>query len=55
MANQEEDAPGTQGWDAITGALESLYGKQEPLHWGTLMNFHLGGPDPLDRNQRPSK
>jgi hypothetical protein len=38
----------TPGWDAIDAALRSIYGQQEPLHFGTLVRFALGGPDPLD-------
>lgn len=36
------------GWDAISAALKRLYGDQEPEHFGTLIRFSLGGPDPLD-------
>src|SRR5579883_1394770 len=36
------------GWDAIDNALSPVYGKQEPLHYGTLIKFALGGPDPID-------
>jgi suppressor of fused len=36
------------GWDAISAALEPLYGDEEPLHWGTIMRWRMGGPDPLD-------
>jgi hypothetical protein len=39
---------GAPGWDAINEALRPLYGAQKPLHWGTLINYRLGGPDPLD-------
>ena len=39
------DAP---GWDAIDGALAPIYGDQEPKHYGTIIKFALGGPDPLD-------
>jgi suppressor of fused-like protein len=38
----------TAGWDAITAALERLYGEQEPMHYGTAVPWGLGGPDPLD-------
>lgn len=37
-----------QGWEAITAALTAVYGEQEPSHWGTIVKFCLGGPDPLD-------
>lgn len=36
------------GWDAIDGALEPIYGNQEPKHFGTVIKWMLGGPDPLD-------
>lgn len=39
------DAP---GWDAIDAVLERVYADQAPLHWGTIIKWSLGGPDPLD-------
>ena len=36
------------GWQAIAAKLASLYGEQEPKHWGTVMRYSEGGPDPLD-------
>lgn len=36
------------GWDAINARLSEMYGEQEPRHWGTIINYMLGGPDPLD-------
>lgn len=36
------------GWEAIDESLRPLYGSQKPLHWGTLLGYRLGGPDPLD-------
>jgi hypothetical protein len=36
------------GWEAIDAALRPLYGRQKPLHYGTLISHRLGGPDPLD-------
>ena len=36
------------GWDAITAALAALYPNQEPKHFGTIIGWRLGGPDPLD-------
>lgn len=36
------------GWDAIDGALARLYPGVEPLHYGTVIKWRLGGPDPLD-------
>lgn len=43
-----EDQVDTVGWDAIDQALEPIYGSQEPTHYGTIMRWSLGGPDPLD-------
>jgi len=37
-----------QGWDAIQEKLASIYGTQEPKHWGTIRRYSEGGPDPLD-------
>ncbi|MGN9909847.1 suppressor of fused domain protein [Phytohabitans sp. LJ34] len=36
------------GWDAIDGALGRIYPGVEPLHYGTVVKWRLGGPDPLD-------
>lgn len=36
------------GWDAIEARLAPLYGDQEPRHWGSVLKYRLGGPDPLD-------
>ena len=38
----------TPGWDAIDRSLSRIYGKQEPMHWGTIIKAFLGGPDPID-------
>ena len=43
--HRDVDAP---GWDAITGALEAIHPGIEPSHWGTVIRFRMGGPDPLD-------
>ncbi|WP_423371702.1 suppressor of fused domain protein [Burkholderia sp. LMG 32019] len=42
------DDDAAPGWDAIDGALARLYPGQEPKHYGTLIKWRLGGPDPLD-------
>ena len=43
--NEEEDrAP---GWEAIDTALDHLYDNEEPMHWGTVLPYNLGGEDPL--------
>ena len=44
----EDNDVSTPGWDAIDVALEQLYPDQEPRHWGTVIKYMLGGPDPLD-------
>ncbi len=36
------------GWDAISTRLDQLYPGQEPKHFGTVIKYMLGGPDPLD-------
>ena len=43
-----DDEISTIGWDDITAALKRLYSGQEPRHWGTILNYCLGGRDPLD-------
>jgi hypothetical protein len=37
-----------QGWEAIIAKLTAAYGAQEPKHWGTVVRYTDGGPDPLD-------
>ena len=36
------------GWDSIEEELKKIYLNQEPLHYGTLIRYSLGGNDPLD-------
>lgn len=43
--NDEDLSP---GWEAIDQALKPIYGDAEPQHWGTLVRYWMGGPDPLD-------
>lgn len=44
----EEDELEAVGWDDITAAFEALYGPGEPAgHWGAIIPWSLGGPDPL--------
>ncbi|MGZ9586687.1 suppressor of fused domain protein [Paenibacillus marinisediminis] len=38
----------TTGWDAIEEQMVKIYGAQEPKHYGTMISYMLGGPDPLD-------
>src|SRR5262245_37995508 len=43
----EEEKLETSGWDAIDKVLKPIYGDQEPKHFGTLVSYELGGPDPI--------
>lgn len=36
------------GWEAIDGALEQIYGDQEPMHYASSIPYMLGGNDPLN-------
>lgn len=45
---EQDEAPSSVGWDAISQRLEALYPGQEPQHFGTLIPYSLGGDDPLD-------
>ena len=36
------------GWDAIDKALGQIYPNQEPKHFGTVIKYMIGGPDPID-------
>jgi len=43
-----DELPAPVGWDAITAAFEKLYpGQDAPRHFGCLIPWRLGGPDPL--------
>ena len=44
----DNDAIQTVGWRAIDAALRPMYGDHEPRHYGTLISYALGGPDPID-------
>lgn len=47
--NNSVGAPATSGWDAIVSAFEKIYpGQTDPLHYGALIKWRLGGKDPLD-------
>lgn len=44
----EREEIAAPGWDAITAAFDALYpGQDNPLHFGCLIPWRLGGPDPL--------
>ena len=46
---KQEIQNNTLGFDAITKECERIYPKQKnPLHYGTLIKWRLGGNDPLD-------
>lgn len=42
-----EDDSESPGWQAIDEALDGLYNGVEPKHWGAIVPYALGGPDPL--------
>ena len=45
--NEEEEE--MLGWDFITQEAERIYiGQTDPKHYGALIKWRLGGPDPLD-------
>ena len=45
---QEQEEYPAPGWDAITATFDRLYpGQDNPLHFGCLIPWSLGGPDPL--------
>lgn len=41
----DDDSP---GWGAIDAACERVHPGVEPMHWGTIVRWRLGGNDPLD-------
>lgn len=44
-----EEEVNMSGWNAITAEFERIYpGQTEPKHYGTLVPWSLGGPNPLD-------
>lgn len=47
MKPDESEAPQAPGWEAIDRALKAIYPDQTPRHFGTLISYELGGPDPL--------
>lgn len=46
--NYVEKIEKSTGWDDIEKKLSTIYPNQEPLHYGTLIKYSLGGKDPLD-------
>ncbi|MDE7281325.1 MAG: suppressor of fused domain protein [Ruminiclostridium sp.] len=48
-AKTSEEPPNMSGWDAIIAEFERIYPDQkEPKHYGRLIPWRLGGPNPLD-------
>jgi Suppressor of fused protein (SUFU) len=43
-----EDGEDVPGWNAIDARLAEFYPGVEPEHFGTIIKYMLGGPDPLD-------
>ena len=47
--NKDDKEVKAYGWDAITKECERIYSNQkDPKHYGTLINWKLGGNDPLE-------
>lgn len=47
--NIPEEDINASGWDAIIAEFERVYpGQDNPKHYGTLIPWRLGGPNPLD-------
>jgi hypothetical protein len=47
MGNDSGGDGAAPGWDAISAELDRLYPGQEPKHYGTVIPYSLGGPDPI--------
>ncbi len=45
FSDDGDDAP---GWEAIDTRLAQFYPGVEPEHFGTIIKYMIGGPDPLD-------
>lgn len=44
----KDELPDSVGWDAIDAAFDKMYpGQENPIHFGALIPWRLGGPDPL--------
>ena len=49
VVEAENTDDSTPGWHAIDAEFNRLYPDQpNPLHYGTVIKYMLGGPDPLD-------
>jgi hypothetical protein len=58
MSDENDEIDSAPGWDAIDAALYPIYGDREPHHYGTIVPYALGGPDPIQgisayRNAEP--
>jgi Suppressor of fused protein (SUFU) len=47
-ATYSEDGDDAPGWEAIDKRLAEFYPGVDPEHFGTVIKYMLGGPDPLD-------
>ncbi len=49
VKNTGDEEFNASGWDAIVAEFERIYpGQTDPKHFGTLISWRLGGPNPLD-------
>lgn len=49
VKNTGDEEFNASGWDAIVAEFERIYpGQTDPKHYGTLISWRLGGPNPLD-------
>jgi suppressor of fused len=48
IVQDEETEFFAPGWDSIDEKLAELYPGVEPFHYGTIVKWAMGGPDPLD-------
>lgn len=49
VKNTGDEEFNASGWDAIIEEFERIYpGQTDPKHYGTLISWRLGGPNPLD-------
>ena len=49
VVKSEDTDDSAPGWEAIDAEFDRLYPDQpNPLHYGTVVKYMFGGPDPLD-------
>ncbi|HEY4176084.1 MAG TPA: suppressor of fused domain protein [Kofleriaceae bacterium] len=46
-ATREVGHAASLGWEAIDAALRPIYGDTKPAHFGTVIPYAMGGPDPI--------